>query len=105
MDLPRPRGARVLIKKAWEEEVRQSGLVLPDNARERPQRGVVVAVGPGARDFRSGEMVPIDGLRVGDHVTFLKYAGYDVKMGDSSDFILIDEKDIGLVWSDEAADA
>jgi chaperonin GroES len=99
--LPRPRGARVLIKKAWEDEVRESGIVLPANARERPQRGVVVAVGPGARDFRSGEIVPIDGLAAGDRVTFLKYAGYDIKVGEDTDYILIDEKDVGLVWPDD----
>lgn len=81
---------RVLIKRI-EEEITESGIVLPDNAKEKPIRGKVVAVGKG-KVLDNGEIRPLE-IKVGNTVLFGKYAGTDVKLN-GEDFVVMREEDI-----------
>jgi len=87
----RPLGDKVVIKPAPREEMTKSGIVLPDTAKEKPERGTVVAVGPG-RTLDSGQKVPID-LKVGDVVYFQKYGPSEIKI-DDEEYLICGEKDI-----------
>lgn len=87
----RPLGDRVWIEPIEEAEVTQSGLYLPETAKERPQRGRILAVGPGERD-KQGEYIPMD-VKVGDIVLFAKYAGTEVKLG-TEKYKLLRQSDI-----------
>ncbi len=87
----RPLGERVVVKPLPTEEVTKGGIVLPDTAKEKPQEGEVVAVGPG-RLLDNGTRVPID-LKVGDRVLFSKYAGNEVKL-DDVEYLIMRESDI-----------
>ena len=91
-----PLGDRIVVKQAQQEEVRASGLVIPDTAKEKPQLGEVVAVGPGRVDD-SGKRVPME-LAVGDRVLYAKYSGQEVPkyvMGtDEEEHIVLRESDI-----------
>jgi chaperonin GroES len=75
----RPLADRVVIEPLDQEERTASGLYIPETAKEKPQQGVVVAVGPGARKDDSGERHPLD-VQVGDRVLFARYAGTDFKV-------------------------
>lgn len=87
----RPLGERVVVKALPTEEVTKGGIVLPDTAKEKPQEGEVVAVGPG-RLLDNGTRVPID-LKVGDRILFSKYAGNEVKL-DDVEYLIMREADI-----------
>jgi chaperonin GroES len=87
MDL-QPLGDRLLIEVLEEEETTGSGIVLPDTAREKPQRGRVLSVGPGERSEHTGELIPME-VAVGDEIIFSKYGGTEVKLGAGSDEVLI----------------
>jgi chaperonin GroES len=87
----RPLGDRVVIKPLAREDVTKSGLVLPDTAKEKPQQGEIVAVGPG-RVLDSGERVSLD-LNAGDRVLFAKYAGTEFKHEDD-ELLILSEKDV-----------
>lgn len=91
-----PLGDRIVVKQAQQEEVRASGLVIPDTAKEKPQLGEVIAVGPGRVDD-SGKRVPME-LAVGDRVLYAKYSGQEVPkyvMGtDEEEHIVLRESDI-----------
>jgi len=90
-----PLGDRILVKQVRQEEVRASGLVIPDTAREKPQMGEVLAVGPGRLDD-NGKRVAID-LKAGDRVLFAKYSGQDVPrgvFGDEEDYMILKESDV-----------
>jgi chaperonin GroES len=87
----RPLGDRVVVKPLAREEMTKSGIVLPDTAKEKPQQGEVVAVGPG-RTLDSGEKVTVE-LKAGDTVLFAKYAGTEFKHEDS-ELLILSEKDI-----------
>ncbi|MEW6276590.1 MAG: co-chaperone GroES [Bacillota bacterium] len=87
----RPLGERVVVKPLPTEEVTKGGIVLPDTAKEKPQEGEVVAVGPG-RLLDNGTRVPID-LKVGDRILFSKYAGNEVKL-DDVEYLIMRESDI-----------
>ena len=87
----RPLGDRVVIKPLAREEVTKSGLVLPDTAKEKPQQGEILAVGPG-RVLDSGERVTLD-LKAGDRVLFAKYAGTEFKHEDD-ELLILSEKDV-----------
>jgi len=87
----RPLGERVVVKPLPTEEVTKGGIVLPDTAKEKPQEGEVVAVGPG-RLLDNGTRVPID-LKVGDRILFSKYAGNEVKL-DDVEYLIMREADI-----------
>jgi len=86
-----PLGDRVVVQPATREETTKSGIVIPDTAKEKPQRGTIVAVGKGRRDD-DGERIPLD-VEVGDTVLFAKYAGTDFKL-DDVDYLILSEKDI-----------
>ncbi|MDQ0286056.1 MULTISPECIES: co-chaperone GroES [Desulfofundulus] len=87
----RPLGERVVVKPLPSEEKTKGGIVLPETAKEKPQEGEVVAVGPG-RLLENGTRVPID-LKVGDRVLFSKYAGNEVKI-DDEEYLIMREADI-----------
>jgi len=84
-------GDRVLVKVSQSEEKTAGGILLPDTAKEKPQIGEVVAVGPGKRD-EDGKRQPVE-VNVGDKVLYSKYAGTELKIG-SEEYVLLAEKDI-----------
>ena len=86
-----PLGDRVLIKPMEKEEVTKSGIVLPDTAKEKPQEGEVIAVGPG-RLTEDGKRIVMD-VEVGDKIIYAKYAGTEIKL-DGEEFIILRETDI-----------
>lgn len=91
----KPLGDRVVIEPLEQEEVTPGGIVLPETAKEKPQKGKVLAAGPGARD-EEGKRIPME-VKVGDTVLFAKYAGTEVKL-DSKKLLIIKESDIlGIV--------
>ena len=87
----RPLGDRVLIKRVEEEAKTKGGIIIPDTAKEKPQEGEVIAVGPGARDD-SGKIQPLD-VKVGDKILFGKWSGSEVKL-DGQDLLIMKESDI-----------
>ena len=87
----KPLGDRLVIKPAGREETTKSGIVLPDTAKEKPQRGTIVAAGEGRRDD-DGKRIELD-VKVGDEVLFAKYAGTEFKMEDQ-DLLILSEKDV-----------
>ena len=100
MDL-QPLGDRVIVEVLEEEELTVSGIVLPDTAKEKPQKGKVLAVGPGPRD-EDGEYIKMD-VEEGDVVIFSKYGGTEIKVG-SEDVLILRESDIlAKVVGDRAA--
>ena len=90
MDL-KPLGDRLIVEVLEEEQTTTSGIVLPDTAKEKPQRGRVLAVGPGPRN-EDGENVPMD-LSEGDEVIFSKYGGTEIKLG-GDDYLILRESDV-----------
>jgi chaperonin GroES len=84
-------GDRLIVEVLDEEEMTVGGIVLPDTAREKPQRGKVLAVGPGSRDDQ-GEIVPME-VVVGDEVVFSKYGGTEVKVG-VEELLILRESDV-----------
>jgi chaperonin GroES len=99
----RPLGDRVLVKRVEEEEKTRGGIIIPDTAKEKPQEGEVIAVGPGARD-ESGKVQALD-VRVGDRILFGKWSGTEVKL-DGKDLLIMKESDIlGVLEADKAAKA
>jgi chaperonin GroES len=88
----RPLADRVVIKPVEREEVTKSGIVLPDTAKEKPQEGIIEAVGSGKYNERTGERIKLD-VAVGDRVMYAKYAGSEVKI-DDVDYLILSEKDI-----------
>ena len=90
-----PLGDRIVVKQSRQEEVRASGLVIPDTAREKPQLGKVIAVGPGHIDD-NGKRVTMD-VKNGDQVLYAKYSGQDVPrgiFGDEDEYMILKETDI-----------
>ena len=97
----KPLGDRVLLKPVEREEMTKSGIVLPDTAKEKPQEGVVEAVGPG-RILDNGQKVAVE-LKVGDRVLYAKYAGNEFKL-DEVEYLLVSEKDVlGVIQPNGAA--
>ena len=97
----RPLGDRVVIEPIPREDMTKSGIVLPDTAKEKPQEGKVIAVGPGAFD-NDGKRITID-VSTGDKVLYAKYAGTEFKL-DGEDLMIMKESDImGLVDQPVAA--
>ena len=90
MDL-QPLGDRLIVEVLDEEETTMSGIVLPDTAKEKPQRGRVIAVGPGSRNDK-GELVPLE-VSAGDEVIFSKYGGTEIKVG-TDDVLILRESDV-----------
>jgi chaperonin GroES len=87
----RPLGDRVLVKRVEEEEKTKGGIIIPDTAKEKPQEGEVLSVGPGARDD-NGKIQPLD-VKKGDRILFGKWSGTEVKI-DGQDLLIMKESDI-----------
>lgn len=87
----RPLHDRVLVRRAAEETMSAGGIVIPDNAAEKPQRGEIIAVGQG-KILENGSVRPL-AVKVGDQVYFGKYAGNEIKIG-SEDYLIMREEDI-----------
>ena len=96
----RPLHDRVVVKRIDPETKTKGGIIIPDTAREKPQQGEVVAVGPGGRD-EAGKLIPID-VRPGDRVLFGKWSGTEVKI-DSVEYLIMKESDIMGVLEGTAA--
>lgn len=92
----KPLGDRVFVKVSASEEKTAGGILLPDTAKEKPQVGEIVAVGPGKRND-DGTRQEID-IQVGDKVLYSKYAGTDIKLG-TDEYVLLSEKDILAIVS------
>jgi chaperonin GroES len=86
-----PLGDRLIVEVLDEEETTSSGIVLPDTAKEKPQRGRVLAVGPGSRDD-NGNFVPMD-VAEGDEIVFSKYGGTEIRLG-SDQALILRESDV-----------
>ena len=87
----RPLHDRVVVRRIEQEEKTAGGIIIPDTAKEKPQEGEVIAVGPGARD-ESGKLVPLD-VKTGDRVLFGKWSGTEVKI-DGKELLIMKESDI-----------
>jgi chaperonin GroES len=87
----KPLGDRLIVQVIEEEETTASGIVLPDTAKEKPQRGRVLAVGPGPRD-EDGEYIKMD-LEEQDEIIFSKYGGTEIKIG-TEDYLILRESDV-----------
>ena len=91
----RPLGDRVLVKRVEEEQKTKGGIIIPDTAKEKPQEGEVVAVGPGGRNDK-GDIVPLD-VKAGDRILFGKWSGTEVKV-DGQDLLIMKGSDVlGIV--------
>jgi chaperonin GroES len=87
-----PLEDRIVVRPAEAEETTISGLVIPDTAKEKPQQGEVLAVGPGRRAEHSGELIPLD-LSVGDNVVYAKYGGTEITV-DGEDLLILSSRDV-----------
>ena len=87
----RPLHDRVLVKRLEEQETKRGGIIIPDSAKEKPQEGEVISVGPGAPD-NNGKLVPTT-VKSGDYVLFGKWSGTEVKI-DNEDLLIMKESDI-----------
>ena len=87
----KPLGNRIVVEPIEQEEVTASGIVLPETAKEKPQKGTVLAVGPGDRD-EDGDRIPMD-VKEGDTVLFAKYSGTEIKM-DGKKLLILRESDL-----------
>src|SRR4051794_15272462 len=96
----RPLHDRIVVKRIDAEGKTAGGVIIPDTAKEKPQQGEVIAVGPGARN-EQGQLVPLD-VRVGDTVLFGKWSGTEVKI-DGEDLLIMKESDIMGVLEQTAA--
>ena len=93
----RPLGDRVVVRPAAREEATRSGIVLPDTSKEKPQRGEIIAVGPG-RVSDEGKQIPME-VKVGDTVLFARYAGTEFKLEDE-ELLILSEKDVLAIIED-----
>ena len=96
----RPLHDRVAVKRVEEEQKTKGGIIIPDTAKEKPQEGEVIAVGPGARD-ETGKLTPLD-VKAGDRVLFGKWSGTEVRL-DGEDLLIMKESDIMGVIDQSAA--
>jgi chaperonin GroES len=87
----RPLHDRVVVKRVEQEEKSKGGIIIPDTAKEKPQEGEVIAVGPGARNEK-GEIVPLD-VKAGDRVLFGKWSGTEVKI-EGEELLIMKESDL-----------
>ena len=87
-----PLDDRIVVRPGESEETTASGLVIPDTAKEKPQQGEVLAVGPGRRAEASGEVIPMD-VQVGDTVVYSKYGGTEITV-DGEDLLILTSRDV-----------
>lgn len=95
----KPLGDRLVVEPLEQEEITAGGIVLPETAKEKPQKGSVLAVGPGARDDQGKRMAP--DVQVGDTVLFAKYAGTEIKL-DGKKLLILKESDVLAIVDAEA---
>jgi len=93
----RPLGDRVIVKAITSEEKSPGGIVLPDTAKEKPQEGEVLAVGPG-KTLDNGKVIPLD-VKVGDRVVYSKYGGTEIKLNGEEYVVLRQDDILGVVTS------
>jgi len=94
----KPLGNRVVVEPIEQEDITAGGIVLPETAKEKPQKGKVLSVGPGDRD-EDGKRIPMD-VSVGDTVLFAKYAGTEIKV-DSKKLLILRESDLLAIVTNE----
>ena len=94
----KPLGDRILVKRLEEEEQKRGGIIIPDTAKEKPQRGEIVAVGPGKMND-DGKRQKLE-VKVGDTVLIGKYAGTDVTI-DEEDYVIMREEDVLAILTDK----
>jgi len=87
-----PLEDRLVVRPSESEETTASGLVIPDTAKEKPQQGEVLAVGPGKRSEQTGEIIPVD-VSVGDTVVYSKYGGTEIASG-GEDLLILNARDV-----------
>ena len=87
-----PLEDRIVVRPGKSEETTASGLVIPDTAKEKPQQGEVLAVGPGRRSDTSGDVIPL-GISVGDKVVYSKYGGTEITI-DGEDLLILSSRDV-----------
>jgi chaperonin GroES len=90
----RPLHDRVIVKRLGEEEKTKGGIIIPDTAKEKPQEGRVVAVGPGKQD--DGKVIPL-GVKAGDKILFGKYSGTEIKLDGEEHLILREDDILGII--------
>ena len=91
----KPLGDRILVQRLEEEEKSKGGIIIPDTAKEKPQEGKVVAVGPGKLDD-DGKRIPME-VKVGDRILFGKYSGSEVKIGLEEHLIMHQDDVLGII--------
>ena len=96
----RPLHDRVVVRRIESDERTAGGIIIPDTAKEKPQEGEIVAVGPGARD-EAGKLVPLD-VKAGDRILFGKWSGTEVKI-DGQDYLIMKESDVMGILEGRAA--
>ena len=96
----RPLHDRVVVRRVESEEKTAGGIIIPDTAKEKPQEGEIIAVGPGARD-ETGKLVQLD-VKVGDRILFGKWSGTEVKI-DGEDLLIMKESDVMGIIEGKAA--
>ncbi|MGH8986124.1 MAG: co-chaperone GroES [Acidimicrobiia bacterium] len=87
-----PLEDRIVVRASEAEETTASGLVIPDTAKEKPQQGEVLAVGPGRRSEQSGEIIPVD-VAAGDTILYSKYGGTEITV-DGEDLLILSSRDV-----------
>ena len=87
----KPLHDRILVERVEEEEVRKGGIIIPDTAKEKPQQGKVIAVGPGKVDD-DGKRIPMD-VKKGNYILFGKYSGNEIRIGDD-EYLIMREEDV-----------
>ena len=92
----KPLGSRVLVEPMDEDDVTAGGILLPDTAKEKPQKGVILSIGPGDRD-EDGKHIPLD-VKVGDTVLFQKYGGTEIKV-EGKKLLILRESDLLAIVS------
>jgi len=91
----KPLSDRVIVKPLEKEEEKKGGIIIPDTAKEKPQEGEVIAVGPGKRDDE-GKIIPMD-VKVGDKILYGKYSGTEVKLDDEEYLIMHQDDILGIL--------
>jgi chaperonin GroES len=93
----RPLGDRIVVRRIEGQEATRSGIVIPDTAKEKPQEGEVMAVGPGKR-LKDGSLAALD-VKVGDHILFGKYSGSETKLEGTEYLIVREDEVLGVLTS------
>ncbi len=88
----KPLDDRIVVRPSEAEETTVSGIVIPDTAKEKPQQGDVLAVGPGRRSEQSGQVIPVD-FKVGDVVVYSKYGGTEITV-EGEDLLILNGRDV-----------